>query len=31
VRYYATYVWQVLRYGYTNSEMEREARAAENG
>jgi len=29
VRYYATYVWQVLRYGYRNAPMEIEARAAE--
>jgi hypothetical protein len=29
VRYYATYVWQVLRYGYAASPMELEARAAE--
>ena len=29
VRYYATYVWQVLRYGYHNAPMEIEARAAE--
>jgi len=26
VRYYATYLWQVLRYGYRNAPMEREAR-----
>jgi hypothetical protein len=26
VRYYATYVWQVLRYGYHNAPMEVEAR-----
>ena len=25
-RFYATYVWQVLRYGYHNAPMEREAR-----
>jgi hypothetical protein len=30
VRYYATYIWQVLRYGYRNAPMEVEARAAEN-
>ena len=30
VRYYATYVWQVLRHGYRNAPMEIEARAAEN-
>ena len=29
LRYYATYVWQVLRYGYHNAPMEIEARAAE--
>jgi hypothetical protein len=29
VRYYATYVWQVLRYGYHDAPMEIEARAAE--
>ena len=29
VRYYATYVWQVLRYSYYNAPMEIEARAAE--
>ncbi len=26
VRYYATYLWQVLRYGYRNAPMECEAR-----
>ena len=26
VRYYATYLYQVLRYGYRNAPMEREAR-----
>lgn len=26
LKYYLTYVWQVLRYGYWNSPMEREAR-----
>lgn len=26
LRYYATYLYQVLRYGYYNSPMEREAR-----
>ena len=26
VKYYATYLWQVLRYGYRNAPMEREAR-----
>jgi hypothetical protein len=26
LRYYATYAWQVLRYGYHNAPMEREAR-----
>jgi hypothetical protein len=30
VRYYATYIWQVLRYGYRNAPMEIEARAAES-
>jgi hypothetical protein len=29
VRYYATYIWQVLRHGYRNAPMEIEARAAE--
>ena len=28
VRYYATYAWQVLRYGYHNAPMELEAREA---
>ena len=31
VRYYATYLWQIVRYGYENARMEVEARAAENG
>ena len=31
VRYYATYLWQIVRYGYKNAPMEVEARAAENG
>ena len=31
VRYYATYLWQVARYGYRNAPMEVEARNAENG
>ena len=26
VRFYATYLWQVIRYGYRNAPMEREAR-----
>ena len=26
VRFYATYLWQVLRYGYRNAPLEREAR-----
>ena len=26
VKYYATYLWQVIRYGYRNAPMEREAR-----
>lgn len=26
VRYYLTYLWQVMRYGYWNAPMEREAR-----
>ena len=26
LRYYLTYIWQVLRYGYWNAPMEREAR-----
>jgi len=30
VRYYATYIWQVLRHGYRNAPMEIEARAAES-
>jgi hypothetical protein len=29
MRYYATYVWQVMRHGYRNAPMEIEARAAE--
>ena len=28
VRYYATYLWQVARYGYKNAPMEIEARDA---
>ena len=31
VRYYATYLWQIVRYGYRNAPMEVEARNAENG
>ena len=31
VRYYATYLWQVIRYGYRNAPMEREARGETNG
>jgi hypothetical protein len=31
IRYYLTYVWQVLRYGYWNAPMEREARGEING
>jgi hypothetical protein len=31
VRYYLTYAYQVLRYGYRNSPMEREARGETNG
>ena len=31
VRYYATYLWQIVRYGYRNAPMELEARNAENG
>ena len=31
VRYYATYLWQVLRYSYRNAPMEREARGETNG
>jgi hypothetical protein len=30
VRFYLTYVWQVLRYGYWNAPWEVEARAAQN-
>ena len=30
VRYYAAYIWQVLRHGYRNAPMEIEARAAES-
>ena len=26
LRYYATYIWQVMRYGYRNAPMEVEAR-----
>jgi hypothetical protein len=26
IRFYATYLWQLLRYGYHNAPMEREAR-----
>jgi hypothetical protein len=29
VRFYATYIWQVLRYGYRNAPMEVQAREAE--
>lgn len=28
LRYYLTYIWQVLRYGYRNAPMEVEARSA---
>lgn len=31
VRYYATYLRQIVRYGYRNAPMEVEARNAENG
>jgi hypothetical protein len=31
VRYYATYLWQVLRYGYRNAPMEIEAREVTDG
>ena len=31
VRYYATYLWQIVRYKYENAPMEVEARNAENG
>lgn len=31
IRYYATYLWQIVRYGYRNAPMEVEARNAENG
>ena len=31
VMFYATYLWQIVRYGYENAPMEVEARAAENG
>ena len=31
IRFYLTYIWQVLRYSYRNAPMEIEARAAENG
>jgi hypothetical protein len=31
IKYYLTYVWQVLRYGYWNAPMEREARGEING
>lgn len=30
VRFYVTYIWQVLRYGYWNAPMEIEARDAAN-
>lgn len=30
VRYYITYIWQYVRYGYEKMPMEIEARAAEN-
>jgi len=30
VRYYVTYLWGLLRHGYTNHPMELEARAAEH-
>lgn len=30
VKFYATYLWQVARYGYRNAPMELEARNAEN-
>lgn len=29
IRFYATYIWQVLRHGYRNAPMEIEAREAE--
>ena len=29
VRFYSTYIWQVLRHGYRNHPLELEARAAE--
>ncbi len=29
VRYYVTYLWGLVRHGYTDHPMEREARAAE--
>ena len=31
VKYYATYLWQIIRYGYRNAPMEREARGETNG
>jgi len=31
IRFYLTYIWQVLRYSYRNAPMEVEARAAQNG
>lgn len=31
VRYYTTYLYQVLRYGYKNAPMEHEARGEING
>jgi hypothetical protein len=31
VRYYLTYLWQVLRYGYKNAPMEIEAREVADG
>ena len=31
VRFYATYLWQVVRYGYRNAPLEIKAREAENG
>jgi hypothetical protein len=31
LRYYATYLWQVLRYGYKNAPMEIEAREVADG
>jgi hypothetical protein len=30
IRFYLTYIWQVLRYSYRDAPMEVEARAAQN-